>query len=133
LTLATIDIILLYGLTKLPYPSPLSSYNFNIPQPNKLSISRVQDIYSHGNDSKQNHKVLSELFTTIIELLLLIQLSIGMNSSLHTHVLSNTKKFHNATVNKIKINVPIPITHISLNLENFCYMDFINIVFFINP
>jgi hypothetical protein len=74
LTLTTIGIGILYGLTTLPYPRPLSSYNFNIPQPNKLSISHVQDIYSHGNDSKQNHKVLSELFTTTIQLLLLIQL-----------------------------------------------------------
>ena len=109
MTLAAIGIDLLYGLTTLPYPRPLSSCNFNIPQPNKLSISHVQDIYFHGNDSKQNHKVLSELFTTIIQLLLLIQLSIGMNSSLHTHVLSVTWNFHNAIVNEITINVPIPM------------------------
>ena len=109
MTLATIGIGLIYGLTKLPYPIPLSSYNFNIPQPKKLLISHVQDIYFHGNDSKQNHKVLSELFTTIIQLLLLIQLSIWMNSSLHTHVLSVTKTFHNAIDNKITINVPIPM------------------------
>jgi hypothetical protein len=53
-----------------------------------VSISCTRYIYFHGNDSKQNHKVISELFTTTIQSLLLIQLSIGMNSSLHTHVLS---------------------------------------------
>jgi len=86
-----VDISLPYGLH--PYHiQDHPSYNFlNLHSTKQIvSISHnIQYIYIHGNNSKRNHKLILELFTTTIQSLPLIQLSIGMNSSLHTHVLSS--------------------------------------------
>ena len=87
MSLATIGIGLFYGRTTLPYWGPfLPAISTFLSQTNCQYL--MYKIYIHGNVSKQNNKVISELFTTTIQSLLLIQLSIGMNSSLHTHVLS---------------------------------------------
>jgi hypothetical protein len=38
ISLAQWEIVIPYGLTTMPYPRPFSSYNFQIPQPNKLLV-----------------------------------------------------------------------------------------------
>jgi hypothetical protein len=91
---AAIYISIPYGITLFPYlrPLPLQFSQSTLNQTNCQYLMYKIYIFS-WEQFKKNHRVISKLFTTIIQSIPLIKLLIGMNPSFSTHVLSSNLFF----------------------------------------